>query len=44
MVLILYIKLVYEHMIDFAIKIELKVFLIYAHISKNIILSKLDDL
>ena len=32
--------MIYEHMIDLAIKIELKVFTIYAHVLRNIVLSK----
>ena len=32
--------MIYEHMIDFVIKIQLKVFTIYAHVLKNIVLSK----
>ena len=37
--------MIYERIIDFAMKIELKVFTIYAHILKKyIVSSKLDDL
>ena len=32
--------MIYEHMIDFAIKIELKLFMIYAHVLRNIVSSK----